>query len=64
MHNWAHRDELRHRIETLVLQAKFSYEWQLLIDEFLAEVAQIEVDDWPVWTLDRAPSVEFLDESL
>ena len=45
VHDRADRDQLVHGVDPLVLQAQLAHEREFRLDELLAEMAQVEVDD-------------------
>ena len=54
VHDRAHRHELADRVDVLVLEAQLAHEGQLGVDQLLAEVPQVEVDDGAVRRVDGA----------
>ena len=64
VHDRADRDQLGDRVDPLVLQAQLAHERQLGVDQLLAEVPQVEVDDRPVLRLDGTALLDLVDERL
>src|SRR5215813_9813521 len=64
MHHRAHWDHLLDRINALILQTQLAHEWNLRVDLFLAQMADVEVDDVAVWGFDGAALFVLLDEGL
>jgi hypothetical protein len=64
VHHRAHWDQLVHGVDPLILEAQLAHEGKLRVDELLAEVAQVEVDDGAVGRVRRAALLGLVYERL
>ena len=64
MHHRPHRNQFLHRIDIFIAQAKLAHERQLGVDQFFAQMAQIEMHHRPVRPIYRAPFLHFSDVCL
>ena len=64
VHDGPDRDQLVHGVDALVLQAQLAHERELGVDQLLAEVPQVEVDDRAVRRVGGAALLHLVHERL
>ena len=64
VHDRADGDELLDGVDALVLQAQLAHHRELGVDQLLAEVPQVEMNDRSVRRFDRPTLLDFMHEGL